>query len=162
MTKRVSPLPLGLFTTACIALLGGASAAVASTVPDDSGPDSSSPTAADVADVVVTDEGAADPRINLAAVPVVAGSVLHSVKTNEGSGEIHLSGSETLDATVAGTTTVEQTAEVLEVAPDGGFTVVRTVDSYEFVVTEGPEELADFLRDDEELAPLVGVALVQV
>jgi hypothetical protein len=73
-----------------------------------------------------------------------------------------MSGAETLDATVAGTTTVEQTAEVTEVAPDGGFTVVRTVESYDFVVTEGPEDLGSFLQDDEELAPLVGIPLLQV
>jgi hypothetical protein len=161
MTQPVPPRAFALLATSFF-VLGGSATVAASTVPDDSTPASSSPSVAQGTDVVVTDEGAADPRINLDAVPIVAGSVLHSVKTNEGSGEIHLSGAETLDATVAGITTIEQTAEVLEVAPDGGFTVERTVDAYDFVVTEGPEELADFLRDDEELAPLVGVALVQV
>lgn len=142
--------------------LAGTSTAVASSVPDDSVPGSSLP-GSDPGDslVVVHGEGAADPRINLSDVPVAVGSVLHSVKTNDSSGEIHLSGQQTLDAVVAGTTTVEQTAEVIGVAPDGGFTVIRTVDAYGFVVTEGPSELGGFLQDDEELEPLVGIGLLQ-
>ena len=146
-----------LFTLA----VTGATAS-ASAPPDSSVPGSSAPGSPGDSDIVIHDEGAGDQRINLNDVPIAVGSVLHSVKTNESSGEIHMSGAETLDATVAGTTTVEQTAEVTEVAPDGGFTVVRTVDSYDFVITEGPEELGGFLQDDEELAPLVGIPLVQV
>ena len=155
---------IAMLATPLFALtFAGASTAVASTVPDDSAPGGSTPPGPEPGtEVVIHDEGTGDQRVNLNEVPVVAGSVLHSVKTNEGTGEIHLSGPETLDAEVAGTTTVEQTAEVTEVAPDGGFTVIRTVDSYEFVVTAGPAELGDFLKDDEELEPLVGVALVQV
>jgi hypothetical protein len=145
-----------------LALAATATTAAASTPPDNSVPGGSAPSADEGSDIVIHDEGAADQRINLSAVPVAAGAVLHSVKTNESSGEIHMSGQETLDAEVAGTTTIEQTAEVTEVAPDGGFTVVRTVDSYDFVVTEGPAELGGFLQDDDELEPLVGIPLVQV
>jgi len=140
----------------------GATTAIASTPPDNSVPGSSAPAPAPGSEVVIHDEGSGDQRVNLNEVPVAAGSVLHSVKTNESSGEIHMSGQETLDAVVAGTTTIEQTAEVTEVAPDGGFTVIRTVVSYDFVVTEGPPELGDFLQDDEELEALVGIPLVQV
>lgn len=151
-----------MLATALFTFASSASVA-ASSVPDDSTPGGSTPTGTDPAtEVVVHDEGAADPRINLHDVPVVAGSMLHSVKTNESVGEIHLSGSETLDAEVAGTTTVEQTAEVTEVAADGGFTVIRTVDSYDFVVTEGPPEVGGFLQGDDELEPLVGIPLLQV
>ena len=157
-TRRV----LAMLAMPLLALAATATTAAASTPPDNSVPGGSAPGADEGSDIVIHDEGAGDQRINLSAVPVAAGSVLHSVKTNEGSGEIHMSGQETLDAEVAGTTTVEQTAEVIEVAPDGGFTVVRTVDSYDFVVTEGPAELGGFLKDDEELEPLVGIALVQV
>ena len=152
-----------MLATPLLALAATATIAAASTPPDNSVPGGSAPGADEGSDVVIHDEGAGDQRINLSAVPVATtGSVLHSVKTNEGSGEIHMSGEETLDAEVAGTTTVEQTAEVIEVASDGGFTVVRTVDSYDFVVTEGPAELGGFLQDDDELEPLVGIALVQV
>jgi hypothetical protein len=151
-----------MLATPLIVLAANATTAAASTPPDNSVPGSSAPGPDEGSDIVIHDEGAGDQRIDLSALPVAAGSVLHSVKTNESSGEIHMSGQETLDAEVAGTTTIEQTAEVTEVAPDGGFTVVRTVDSYDFVVTEGPAELGGFLQDDEELEPLVGVALVQV
>jgi hypothetical protein len=157
--RVIAMLAAPLFAVA----LAGATTAAASTVPDDSGTGSSTPPGpAPGTEVVVHDEGTGDQRVNLNAVPVVAGSVLHSVKTNEGSGEIHMSGQETLDAEVAGTTTVEQSAEVTAVAPDGGFTVIRTVESYEFAVTAGPAELAEFLKDDEELEPLIGIPLVQV
>ena len=152
-----------MFATPLLTLAFGAATVGASSVPDEPASGSSAPPGSDPGtEIVVHDEGAADPRINLNDVPVIAGSVLHSVKTNESTGEIHLSGSETLDAEVAGTTTVEQTAEVTEVAPDGGFTVVRTVDSYDFVVTEGPADLGGFLQDDDELQPLVGIPLLQV
>jgi hypothetical protein len=162
MTPSPSRRVLAMLATSLIALATAATTAAASTPPDNSAPGSSAPAGDEGADVAIHDVGAGDQRINLSALPVAAGSVLHSVKTTESSGEIHMSGQETLDAEVAGTTTIEQTAEVIEVASDGGFTVVRTVDSYDFVVTEGPAELGGFLQDDDELEPLVGVALVQV
>jgi hypothetical protein len=155
---------LAMLTMPLLALaLAGATTASASTIPPDPVPGSSTPTEpAPGSEVVIHDEGSGDQRVNLSEVPVAAGSVLNSVKTNESTGEIHMSGAETLDAVVAGTTTVEQTAEVTEVAADGGFTVIRTVVSYDFVVTEGPAELGDFLQDDDELEALVGIPLVQV
>jgi len=163
MTPSPSRRVLATLATPLIVLAATATTAAASTPPDNSVPGSSTPPGpAPGSEVVIHDEGSGDQRVNLSEVPVATGPVLHSVKTNESSGEIHMSGAETLDAGVAGTTTVEQTAEVTEVAPDGGFTVIRTVVSYDFVVTEGPAELGDFLQDDEELAPLVGIPLVQV
>jgi hypothetical protein len=139
-----------------VALLAGGS--VAATSPPDGSDPPDGPDGAST--VVVLDEGKGDERYELQA-PMVAGTVAHQVKTTTTAGTLTLTGSQSLDATVEAITTVEQTAEVTAVDPEGGYTIERTVDSYDFVVSEGPLDLADGFKADEELEPLVGVTLEQ-
>ena len=146
-----------LLAPAVVGLIASGSAVSASTPPDDSPPDSGPPAEATV---VVLDEGKGDERYDLQPA-MVAGTIAHAVDTTTTAGTLQLTGPESLDATIEAVTTIEQTAEVTSVAADGSYTILRTVDSYQFTVVEGAADVADGFKDDEELEPLVGVTLEQ-
>lgn len=146
---RFTVLPAALVAAALVTAHG---TVVATSVPDDSTPDEGS--------VVVLDEGKGDERFDLRPA-MIAGTVAHSTETTITSGRMLLEGPESLDSPLDTITIVEQSAVVDSVAPDGSYVVLRTVDSYEFVVTDGIDSVADGFKSDEELEPLVGVTLEQ-
>lgn len=134
---------------AAISVVTAAGSAAATTIPDD-----------DSSDLVILDEGKGDERLDLNA-PMIPGATAHAVDTTRTTGTIQASGAQNLDEAIDVTTTVEQSVEVTDVAADGGYTLTRTVDSYDVTVNSGSPAIADSFKDDEELEPLVGVGLEQ-
>lgn len=137
----------GLLAAITVVTTGGA--VRATTVPDDDG-----------SDVVIIDEGKGDERLDLNARMIV-GTTANAVDTTRTTGTIQASGAQSLDEDIDVTTTVEQSVEVTDVTSDGGYTITRTVDSYDVTVNSGSVDMADSFKDDEELEPLVGVNLEQ-
>jgi len=147
MRSPTKPSLAGLM--AMIGVVAVSGSAAATTVPDD-----------DASDVVIVDEGTGDERLDLNA-PMVVGTTANAVDTSRTSGMLQVTGAQNATEEVDVTTTVEQTVEVVDVAADGGYTMIRTVDSYDATVTSGSAETGDSFKNDEELEPLVGVSLEQ-
>lgn len=150
MRPPSKPRLAGIVATLGAVTVVASGSAVATTVPDDDEPP----------EIVILDEGKGDELFDLDQ-PMVVGTTAHAVETTATAGSIEVTGAQTLDAIIDVTTTIEQSAEVTAVEPDGSYTINRVVDSYSFVVTEGPRDVADGFQDSEELEPLLGIPLVQ-
>lgn len=146
-------LPVGVLAVLTLSATAASSVAGASTVP----PDDSTP---DVGEIVIVDEGKGDERFDLTPTWVV-GMRAHSAESSTTAGMIEVTDQSTTTVEFEVVTEVNQVAEVTAVAADGGYTTVRTVESYDAFATSGPASLVDSFRADEELSVLVGIPLEQ-